>query len=315
MNDIVVISAAFLFGLGLLYYGANGLVLGGRAIAARTCVSPLVIGLTLVAFGTSAPELFVSVGAAMSGLGDVCVGNVVGSNICNIALILGLTAWLSPMKVNPVLLRRDMPTMLLAVVAVSLLCCLMGGFGRLVGALFLISLVAYTILGIRMSGEVCEVVSDDIPTKGIAWSLVVGGLLALVGGAKLVLDGAVAFERIMGVPDEVVALTVVAVGTSLPELATSVVAARRGEPDIAIGNIVGSNIFNIFGILGVSALVRPVTVDGMHDIDFVTMIAVSGILWLMMKGRRCVGRPEGALLLATYAAYLILRFGGYCSSK
>lgn len=308
MNDLVVISAAFLFGLGLLYYGANGLVLGGRAIAARTCVSPLVIGLTLVAFGTSAPELFVSVGAAMSGLGDICVGNVVGSNICNVALILGLAAWFAPMKVNPVLLRRDMPAMLLAAVAVSLLCCLSGGFGRLAGALFLVALAAYTVVGIRMSSEACEVVSDDVPTKGIAWLLVVGGLLALVGGAKLVLGSAVAIERIMGVPDEVVALTVVAVGTSLPELATSVVAARKGEPDIAIGNIVGSNIFNVFGILGVSALVRPVAVDGMHCVDFVTMVAVTGILWLMMKGRRCVGRPEGALLLATYAAYLIARF-------
>jgi len=308
MNDMIILSCGLLFGLVLLYYGADWLVRGGSAIATRACVSPLVIGLTLVAFGTSAPELFVSVGASMSGLGDICVGNVVGSNICNIALILGVAAWIAPLKIHPALLRRDVPVMMAAAVVLSVVCFFFGGFGRLVGALFLVSVVVYTIVGIMSSGESCKIASEDTPDRGVMWALVVVGLLALVGGAKLILNSAVALERILGVPDEIVALTIVAVGTSLPELATSVVAARKGESDIAIGNVVGSNIFNILGILGVSTLVRPVKVDGMHCIDFTMMILVSGILWLLMAKRRRFGRPEGALLLVIYAAYLVWRF-------
>jgi len=305
MNDMIILSCGLLFGLVLLYYGAGWLVRGGSAIAKRACVSPLVIGLTLVAFGTSAPELFVSVGAAMSDLGDICVGNVVGSNICNIALILGVAAWIAPLKVHPALLRRDVPVMMTTAVVLSVVCFFFGGFGRLVGALFLVSVGVYTIVGIMSSGESCKIVSEDTPDRGIAWALVVVGLLALIGGAKLILNSAVAFERILGVPDEIVALTIVAVGTSLPELATSVVAARKGESDIAIGNVVGSNIFNILGILGVSALVRPVKVVGMHCVDFAMMILVSGILWLLMAVRRRFGRAEGSLLLLLYAVYLV----------
>jgi len=308
MNDMVILSCGLLFGLVLLYYGADWLVRGGSAIATRACVSPLVIGLTLVAFGTSAPELFVSVGASMSGLGDICVGNVVGSNICNIALILGIAAWIAPLKVHPALLRRDVPVMMAAAVVLSGVCFFFGGFGRIVGALFLVSVLVYTIAGIMSSGESCKIPTEDTPDRGVMWALVVVGLLALIGGAKLILNSAVAFERILGVPDEIVALTIVAVGTSLPELATSVVAARKGESDIAIGNVVGSNIFNVLGILGVSALVRPVKVEGMHCVDFTMMILVSGILWLLMAVRRRFGRAEGTLLLVIYAAYLVWMF-------
>jgi len=304
MSSLAILLAGLLFGLVLLYYGADWLVRGGSAIAARACISPLVIGLTLVAFGTSAPELFVSAGAAMSGLGDICIGNVVGSNICNIALILGITAWVRPLKVNPVLLRRDLPIMTGAAVVLTGLCCGGFGLGRWVGALFLAAIVAYTLVGIASSGESCRTVGSDSPDKYVMWALVAVGLLALVGGAKLILASAVAIERLFGIPDEVIALTVVAVGTSLPELATSIVAARRGEADIALGNIVGSNIFNILGILGVSALAWPVRANGMHGVDFAMMTAVSGILWLMMAGRRRLGRLEGTVLLLLYAVYL-----------
>ena len=307
MNEILM-ALGGLIGLVLLYYGAEYLVHGGSAIASRSCVSPLVIGLTLVAFGTSAPELFVSTGAALHGLGDICIGNVVGSNICNIALILGLSALLSPLAVNAELFKRDLPIMILASVVLTVVCLFCGGIGRVVGLLFTIGIVAYTIIGVRSSSEKC---GGETPpprseafSRGKAYLAVIGGLLALVGGAKLILLGAVALEKHFGVADEFVALTVVAVGTSLPELATSVVAAKKGEADIAIGNVVGSNIFNILGILGVSALLRPVVIEGMDWVDFGMMLVTAVGLWPLMGVRGRLGRFEGILLLAVYGIYL-----------
>ena len=307
MNEICM-ALGGLIGLALLYYGAEYLVRGGSAIASRSCVSPLVIGLTLVAFGTSAPELFVSTSAALHGLGDICIGNVVGSNICNIALILGLSALIAPLTVNAELFKRDLPIMILASVVLTVVCLFCGGIGRIVGLLFVVGVVAYTIIGIRSSSEKCG--GETPPSRseafssGKAYLAVVGGLLALVGGAKLILLGAVALEKHFGVADEFVALTVVAVGTSLPELATSVVAARKGEADIAIGNVVGSNIFNILGILGVSALLKPVSIEGMDWVDFGMMLVTAIGLWPLMGARGRLGRFEGILLLAVYGIYL-----------
>ena len=302
MNEILM-ALGGLIGLVLLYYGAEYLVRGGSAIASRSCVSPLVIGLTLVAFGTSAPELFVSTGAALHGLGDICIGNVVGSNICNIALILGLSALISPLAVNADLFKRDLPVMILASLALTVVCLFCGGIGRLVGLLFAIGIVVYTIVGVKSASGNCETHSPEM-TRGAAYLAVIGGLLALVGGAKLILLGAVALEKHFGVADEFVALTVVAIGTSLPELATSVVAARKGESDIAIGNVVGSNIFNILGILGVSALLRPVAIEGMDWVDFGMMLVTAIGLWPLMGARGRLGRFEGILLLAVYGIYL-----------
>ena len=304
MNDIYM-ALGGLIGLVLLYYGAEYLVRGGSAIASRSCISPLVIGLTLVAFGTSAPELFVSTGAALHGLGDICIGNVVGSNICNIALILGLSALISPLAVNAELFKRDLPIMILASTALTVACLFCGGVGRIVGALFTIGIVVYTIIGVKSASEKCETPTpqEDI-SRGMAWLAVIGGLLALVGGAKLILAGAVAIEKHFGVADEFVALTAVAIGTSLPELATSVVAARKGEADIAIGNVVGSNIFNILGIIGVSALIKPVAIEGMDWMDFGMMLATAAGLWPLMGARGRLGRFEGVLLLAVYGGYL-----------
>ena len=307
MNEILL-TLGGLIGLALLYYGAEYLVRGGSAIASRSCISPLVIGLTLVAFGTSAPELFVSTGAALHGLGDICIGNVVGSNICNIALILGLSALISPLAVNAELFKRDLPVMILASVALTAVCLSCGGIGRTVGLLFTIGIVVYTIIGIRSSGGCGDATHTSQEGHFLlvgAIAAAIGGLLALVVGAKLILAGAVALEKGLGVPDEFVALTVVAVGTSLPELATSVVAARKGESDIAIGNIVGSNIFNILGILGISALLRPVAVAGMDWVDFGMMVATAVLLWPLLGARGRLGRTEGAILLAVYGGYLV----------
>ena len=302
MNEVLMVLGG-LVGLVLLYYGAEYLVRGGSAIASRSCVSPLVIGLTLVAFGTSAPELFVSTGAALNGLGDICIGNVVGSNICNVALILGLSALISPLAVNAELFKRDLPIMIFASGALMIVCLFCGGIGRIVGLLFTIGIVVYTIVGVKSAPEKCETHPPEM-SRATAYFAVIGGLLALVGGAKLILLGAVAIEKHFGVADEFVALTVVAVGTSLPELATSVVAARKGEADIAIGNVVGSNIFNILGILGVSALLKPVAIEGMDGVDFGMMLATAVGLWPLMGARGRLGRFEGILLLGVYGVYL-----------
>lgn len=307
MNEILM-ALGGLIGLALLYYGAEYLVRGGSAIASRSRVSPLVIGLTLVAFGTSAPELFVSTSAALHGLGDVCIGNVVGSNICNIALILGLSALIAPLAVNAELFKRDLPIMILASVVLTVVCLFCDGIGRIVGLIFAVGIVVYTIIGIKSSPEKCGAETtppqDGTLSRGMAYFAVIGGLLALVGGSKLILLGAVALERHFGVADEFVALTVVAVGTSLPELATSVVAARKGEADIAIGNVVGSNIFNILGILGLSALLRPVAIEGMDWVDFGMMLVTAVGLWPLMGVRGRLGRFEGVLMLTVYGVYL-----------
>ena len=307
MNEIYMVSGGLL-GLALLYYGADFLVRGGCAIAERSHVSRLVVGLTLVAFGTSAPELFVSASASLHGLGDICVGNIVGSNICNIALILGLTALVAPVEVNPELFRRDLPIMVLVSVLLTAVFYLLGGIGRFVGLLFVVGIVSYTVIGICSAVGNGEARSTELQTsamsRSMAYSCVIGGLIALIVGAKLMLVGAVAIERHFGVPDEFIALTVVAVGTSLPELATSVVAARKGEADIAIGNVIGSNIFNILGILGLSALLRPVTVEGMDWVDFAMMIVTAAVLWPLFGMRRRLGRIEGVVLLAIYGGYL-----------
>ncbi len=294
------------FGLVLLYYGADALVRGGQAMAARFRVSPLIVGLTLVAFGTSAPELFVSSQAALAGLGDVCVGNIVGSNICNIALILGLAAVVAPMRVNGSLFWRDMPLLILVSVAAAWCCLGGGGLDRGVGVFFLVALVAYTALGILTSREGPAREHAEPGMGSLRASVaVVGGFAALIVGAKLLLAGAVGLERGLGVSDELVALTVVAVGTSLPELATSVVAARKGAADIAIGNIVGSNIFNILGILGFSAALKPYTAEGISGVDWIMMIATAVMLWPLMCFNRELGRKEGAALLVLYAGYLV----------
>jgi cation:H+ antiporter len=292
-------------GLTLLYYGAEWLVKGGSAIAVRCKVPPLIIGLTLVAFGTSAPELFVSLDAALAGKGDIAVGNVVGSNICNILLILGLSALISPLGVNKVLFRRDVPLMILSSLFITVLCFIQGGIGRVAGMILFTGIVIYTVVGI-IEGR--HEVSQDAPpevsiSKVMSVVAVVAGLGALVLGARLLIKAAIFMATSLGVPDSVIALTVVAIGTSLPELATSVVAAIKGEADIAIGNVVGSNIFNILCILGLSSIVSPIQCVGIDAVDFIVMTLTAVVLWPIMKTGLRISRIEGVFLLLTYAAY------------
>lgn len=312
----------FVLGLVALYYGAEWLVRGAGRLARSLGVSALVVGLTVVAFGTSAPELVVSVLAALEGRSDVAMGNVVGSNIANIALILGVAAVIYPMRVEAGLVRREIPVMI-AVQLLLVLLALNRSLGRLDGVLLMAGLVAYNVWVLRSSKatlgtepaveaefsafESADAIEPLRNGRGRNAMLIVLGLAALVLGAQLLVDAAVFFARTFGVSELVIGLTVVAVGTSLPELATSVLAALRHEADIAVGNVVGSNIFNALGILGVAATVQPITVaEPLLRLDLPVMIAVCLALLPLAARRLRLGRGEGLLLLGGYVAFTVV---------
>lgn len=297
-------------GLVLLYYGAEFLVRGGVQIAKRFQVTPLVIGLTLVAFATSAPELVVSCDAALKGMGDIALGNVIGSNICNIALILGLCAVISPLRVNESLFKLDLPLMIGSSVLFALFCLLTGGIDRIEGALFFAGIITYVTVSIRnarRSGEVVtEVEGDGKPlSSGVSIVLVLLGLGFLVGGARLLVNSAVCLAELFGVSQAVIGLTIVAIGTSLPELATSVIAALKGERDIAIGNVVGSNIFNVLAIMGISPLVRPIKAADIQLIDLGVMLFCTLLLYPFLRTGFVLSRKEGVCLLTVYIGYTV----------
>ncbi|MEZ4647765.1 MAG: calcium/sodium antiporter [Candidatus Eisenbacteria bacterium] len=300
-------------GLVGLTLGAEALVRGSAALARRLGMSPLVIGLTIVAFGTSAPELIVSLQAAFADNGAIAIGNVVGSNIGNIALILGLAALIQPMRIDAKILRIDLPLLLVATGALCA-CFLDDRIGRLEGALLTLGIVAYigfTIVGSRRETDSVQAEFEEALPRGPRAFLfdaiwIVVGLGFLVLGARALVDGAVAIAESLGLSQTVIGLTIVAVGTSLPELATSVVAAFRKESDIAVGNVVGSNLFNILGILGPTALLHPIPAGGLTRLDLGALILTSvAILPLMRTGFR-LERWEGGLLLATYVGYVTL---------
>lgn len=308
----MLISAIWVgLGVVLLYGGAEGLVRGSASAAARLGLTPLAIGLTVVAFGTSAPELVVSVGAALGEQGPVAVGNVVGSNIGNIGLILGLAALVRPATVQAQIIRFDVPVLVL----VSLLFL---GFvadahvARWEGVVLLVGLIAYTVYGLRMARRENAAVAQEFaggipaPSRGAGRDLllIVAGLALLVIGARLLVTGAIDIAASLGISEAVIALVVVAIGTSLPELATSVLAALKGEGDIAVGNIVGSNIFNLLGILGAAAAVRPLAETGMQLVDLATLLGMTVLLFPLMRTGFCVSRREGGVLLALYVMYL-----------
>lgn len=297
-------------GLVLLYYGAEFLVRGGVQIAKRFQVTPLVIGLTLVAFATSAPELVVSCDAALKGMGDIALGNVIGSNICNIALILGLCAVISPLRVNESLFKLDLPLMIGSSVLFALFCFLTGGINRIEGALFFAGIITYVTVSIRnarRSGEVVtEVEGDGKPlSSGVSIVLVLLGLGFLVGGARLLVTSAVCLAELFGVSQAVIGLTIVAIGTSLPELATSVIAALKGERDIAIGNVVGSNIFNVLAIMGISPLLRPIKAADIQLIDLGVMLFCTLLLYPFLRTGFVLSRKEGVCLLTVYIGYTV----------
>jgi len=307
-------------GLALLLAGGEGLVRGAVATARRLGISPLVIGLTVVGFGTSAPELVVSVGAALSGATGLAVGNVIGSNIANILLIVGIAALLMPLAVHPDALRRDgvvLVSVTLAFPAVALDGTIGRGEGLAMVALLFVYL-AWSIWSDRrgpgpaaeLHREEAEEYTASLPRTGWSTALfILLGLAGLIGGAELAVTGATALAREAGISETVIGITLVAVGTSLPELATAVVAARRGHADVCIGNIVGSNLFNILGIAGASAIAAPLPfIDPIAIADMWIMLGVTALLMVfMLTGLRIV-RWEGCALLLLYVAFIAFQF-------
>ena len=308
-------------GFALLYYGAEWLVKGSSNLARSLGVTPIVIGLTVVAFGTSAPELVVSVVSSIKGNSMIAVGNVVGSNICNIALVLGASAIFQPICCNPSAVRRDIPIML-AISVYLLILSWNDVLGRFEGATLFAGMILYTLMNYYWTRESATVAnpSEAAAAKEVAdiavvesrarqLLLIIVGIAGVVVGAEAVVDSAVKIMTVLGVSEKFIGLTIVAFGTSLPELATSVVAAIRKEMDISIGNLVGSNVFNILSVLGAAALVRPIQIPGGFIasglwIDYLVMLATSAMPWLMMCRTMTVSRINGAMLLASYAAYL-----------
>ena len=307
-------------GVILLVFGAEWLVKGASSIATKLGVAPIVVGLTVVAFGTSAPELAVSVSGAISGNADVALGNVVGSNTFNILMILGLSAAVSGLSINQRLLRFDIPVLVLITVVVYLLA-LNGSIGRLEGVVLFVGVIVY--IGWLLRGatktESSEVQTeyqsavDEVEGRTFSMSLtfqiglVVVGLSLLVVGSQLLVNSATEIASALGVSDLVIGLTVVAAGTSLPELATSVMAAIRGQRDIAVGNAVGSNIFNLLSVLGASAAISSNGIsvnDEVIRLDYPVMLAATVLLLPICWNGFMVKRWEGAVLVAFYVAYV-----------
>jgi cation:H+ antiporter len=313
ISDNALMSLSILMlcgGLLFLYLGGEALVKGASAAAIRMGISPLAVGLTVVAFGTSMPELVVSVDAALADAGDISLGNVVGSNIANITLILGLSAWIAPVSAESKIVRIDAPFMI--AVSLALLALLADGLlTRQEGVLFFVTVLGFTGFTLwhtkRFNSNLATengLPGAEAPGGAVKLSLqILLGLAALILGGHLVVDGAVAIASSLGLSQAVIGLTIVAVGTSLPELSTSVIAALRREGDIAIGNVVGSNIFNILGILGVTAIINPLELGNITWFDLWLMVAVAIALTLLLYLRTNLKRAEGTLLLTSFVLY------------
>ena len=304
-----------LLGIVLLYLGGEFLVRNAVSLAARLGVSSLVIGLTVVAFGTSAPELAATLVSAFQGVPDIAIGNVVGSNIANVGLILGLTAAIYPLQASLQFIRREIPV---TVAIGALLFPVMAGglLGRIEGMILLALLGGYLWYLFRSDDPpLLEELEPEVEPGALPplWRSLLGvavGVALLVFGARALVEGAVTIATSLGVPERVIGLTLVAFGTSLPELASSLVAALRREADLILGNIIGSNIFNVLAVLGATALIRPIPVDlAATWVDIAIMLAFSLVLLPMMTFGYRLGRKRGTTLVIAYAAYVVVLFG------
>ena len=297
----------FLFAVGLvaLFFGGEYLVRGASGIARSFRLSPMVIGLTIVGFGTSAPEMLVSVQAALAGQPAIAIGNVLGSNIANILLILGISAVIAPLMIPIRKIWRDLGFMLLATATIWVML-LDGDVSRLDGIILLAGLAVFIAVAFLTGSAEPEAAEGSAPLW-LSGAQTLAGLVVLVIGARLLVDSATDIARTFGISEAVIGLTIVAVGTSLPELATSVVAAMRKQTEIAVGNVVGSNVFNIFGILGVTALIAPIPAEARFvsiDMYWVAGTAIGlSVIAAVLGG---LPRLAGALLLAGYAGYIAL---------
>lgn len=299
MIDVLLIVV----GVALVLFGADKLTEGASALARRMNVPEIVIGLTIVAAGTSAPELFVSIVSALKGTPDMAVGNVVGSNTMNAMLIVGCAAMVAPMAISPSTVKKDIPFSVLASVALIVLA-LDSFLGRVDGIILLVGFAAfmvYTLMQAKTGSS--EAVREASPVwKNLLFVLF--GLAGLVVGSNLFVDSASSVALSLGISEGVVGLTIVAGGTSLPELATSVVAARKGQSAIAIGNVIGSNVFNILLILGLTATISPLEIEGITTIDMAVMFLSVALVWFFSRTRYTVERWEGAVLVGGYMLYL-----------
>ena len=322
MNILLLIG-----GLILILLGANGLTDGAASVAKRFRIPPIVIGLTIVAFGTSAPELTVSVSSALKGSADIAIGNVVGSNIFNTLMIVGCTALFAPIIITRNTLRKEIPLCILS--SIVLLICANDVFldkasenilNRVDGLLllcFFVIFMGYTF-AIASKPATMEqqaeypVIEEETEIKSLPWwksiLYIIGGLAALIYGGQLFVDGATGIARNLGVSESIIGLTLVAGGTSLPELATSIVAALKKNPEIAIGNVIGSNLFNIFFVLGCSASITPLHLSGITNFDLLTLVGSGILLWLfgLFFAKRTITRIEGGIMILCYVAYTVV---------
>lgn len=334
---MLVAILSIVAGFALLLAGGEFFVRGAVGISKKLGFSPLLIGLTVVAFATSAPELFVSISSALKGSVDLSVGNVVGSNIANILLILGVSALITPIVLKGVDAKRDLMVMCGSALAL-LLAAFTGGIARWMGVVLFLFLVAYVWFSYAQekkemaladsldasAGEAAEEVrakvasiesSDEVESAPkslwLSFILVVVGLAALLFGSEFLISGATKIAEAWGVSEAVIGLTIVAIGTSLPELAASVVSALRGHSDMAIGNVVGSNIFNILSILGLTAIVKPIAIaPTMLHFNIPFMLIISLVLLVVLLGRKKISRPLGFIFLATYVCYVVYLYVG-----
>lgn len=297
-----------------LYIGADWLVKGSTEIALKANISHLVIGLTIVAFGTSAPELVVSINASLTGQGDIAIGNIVGSNIFNIAVILGISSVIHPLQAKRQLTRIDIPLLILATIVLTVLFW-NGTLNRLEGSIFLIGIILYTIFSLyysRKHEEKVEKSIGELEKQPEPWYKDIlylgGGLAILIFGSHLLINNAVSIAQELGVSEAVISLTIVAVGTGLPELTTSLVAALKKNTDIAIGNIVGSNLFNILAIAGTSSVIHPIVAKNINYIDLLVMLGLTLLLLPVVKSGQKISRAEGWVLIVIYLCYQVWLF-------
>ena len=311
MLDIVFLIG----GLALILLGANGLTDGAAAVAKRFHISDLVIGLTIVAFGTSAPELVISTMAALGGSAEMAIGNVVGSNIFNVLAIIGVTAMVMPIKVGEGTMSKEIPLVILCSFVLAFMAndvILDGGSRNIISRIDGLVLLGFFLIFMRYTFAIArsgnaeeeETKIKEMPIWKSAL-FIAGGLAGLIYGGQLFVDGASGIASSLGVSESIIGLTIVAGGTSLPELATSVTAALKKNPGIAIGNVIGSCLFNIFIVLGVSATISPLSLGGINNVDMVVLVSSAILFWLVgwFFKKRTITRVEGALLVICYIAY------------
>ena len=308
--EVVVQMILLVIGFVLLVKGADWFVEGASRVAERFGIPQLVIGLTIVAMGTSLPEAAVSVSAALKGSAEITIGNILGSNILNVLLILGLTAVITPVAVQKSTIKYEIPYVVVVSAVLMGIGYADGVVGRLDGVILWILFIMYLLYLLKMAKSGADVI-EEIPGDGKpmpVWKMlvmIVAGAAMIVLGSNLAVDAASGLARIFGMSERLIGLTIVAFGTSLPELVTSVTAAIKGKADIAVGNIVGSNIFNILFVVGTSALITPVVYASSFLVDSIAAIAVGIILWLLVLRKQKLNRLGGAILLVCYAGYFV----------